>query len=199
MDPALLSAGIAAGVSFIGLLINLAVARRVRRASADQLRFSAALKAAEKSIREIRSFTEEAEKLRTACWHLLTEVCGLQKQRQDNEELRKLLRYETPFAAACTAFFQSFAIVQAGIPETTVNSLRDLRQQCKDEAEQVLRTLNEMHGLARLAPRAVSFDDALYNTRLRLENLLTNLDRLYFTVLMARDSILVDAWTGKSG
>jgi glutamine synthetase adenylyltransferase len=197
METVLVAAIVAAGVSSIGLFINLAVARKVRAASADQLRFRAALKEAERSIREIKAFCSEAEKLRDACWQVLTTVCGLQKHRDDNQELLALSEHEAPFASACNAFFQAFAIVQAGISDSTVNSMRDLRQQCKAEAEEVLRALNDLPATVRRAPRVVSFDDTLYSLRLRLENLLSNLDRLFFTVLMARDTILVDAWTGR--
>jgi hypothetical protein len=188
---------VAAGVSLIGVLVNLTVARKVRAASADLLRFRAALKEAERSIREIKAFCSEAEKLRDACWQVLTAVCGLQKHRDDNQELLTLSEHEHPFANACHSFFQAFAIVQAGIPDSTVSSIRDLRQQCKAEAEEILRALNELPALIRRAPRAVSFDDTLYSLRLRLENLLSNLDRLFFTALMARDTILVDAWVGR--
>ena len=197
MDPIVVSAAVAGAVSLVGLTINLAVARRLRRAATDQLRFSAALRQAESSIREIRSFTGEADKLRSACWHLLTDVCALQKSRQDNQELLGLLKHEAEFGEGCAAFFQAFAIIQAGIPDTAITSLRDLRQQCKAEAEEVLRTMNDLHALTRHVPRAVSFDDTLYNLRLRLENLLSTLDRLSSTVLMARDSILIDAWVGQ--
>jgi hypothetical protein len=196
MQSALIAALVAAGVSLVGLLFTLVIVRRVEDASTDQLRFRDALKEAEKSIREIKAFSAEAEKLRGACWQLLTTVSKLQQHREDNQELVILLDHESPFTGACTAFFQAFAIVQAGISEATVNSLRDLRQQCKTEAEEVLRTLGTLHGLVRHAPRGVSFDDTLFNLRLRLENLLGNLDRLFFTVLMARDTILVNAWTG---
>lgn len=197
MDPLLVSAAVAGAVSLVGLAVNLAVARGLRRSAADQLRFSAALKQAEKSIGEIRSFTGEADKLRSAGWRLLTDVCALQKSRQDNQELLGLLRHETSFAEGCAGFFQAFTIIQAGIPDTAIASLRDLRQQCKVEAEEVLRRLADLRGLARHMPRSVSFDDTLYNLRLRLENLLSTLDRLSFTVLMARDTILVDAWVGQ--
>jgi hypothetical protein len=196
-DTIILSAAVAGGVSLVGLVLNLFLARQLRRAAADQLRFTAALRQAERSIQEIRGFTGEADKLRRACWHLLTDVCALQKSRQDNQELLSLLKHENAFAEGCTAFFQSFAIVQAGVPDTAITSLRDLRQQCKTEAEEVLRSLADMRALSRHLSRSVSFDEILYNLRLRLENLLSTLDRLAFTVLMARDTILVDAWVGQ--
>jgi hypothetical protein len=197
MDTIILSATVAGIVSLVGLLLNLALARRLRRAAADQLRFTAALQQAERSIQEIRGFTREADKLRRGCWQLLTEVSGLQKSRQDNQELLVLLKHENGFAEACTGLFQSFAIIQAGVPETAIASLRDLRQQCKTEAEEVLRSLAELRAISRHLTRSVSYDDLLYNLRLRLENLLSTLDRLSFTVLMARDTILVDAWVGQ--
>jgi hypothetical protein len=197
MESILIPALVAAGVSSIGVLISLTVARRVQAASSDQLRFRAALKEAERSIREIKTFCNEAEKLRDACWQVLTTVCGLQKHRDDNQELLALSEHEDPFGQASSAFFQAFAILQAGIPDSTVHAMRDLRQQCKSEAEEVLRSLNELSATVRRAPRAVSFDHTLYSLRLRLENLLSNLDRLFFTVLMARDTILVDAWVGR--
>jgi hypothetical protein len=196
-ETLLVSAAVAGVVSLLGLVLNLALAGRLRRAAADQLRFSAALRQAERSIQEIRGFTGEADKLRRACWQMLTDVCALQKSRQDNQELVGLLKHEHGFAEACTALFQSFAIVQAGVPETAVTSLRDLRQQCRTEAEEVLRSLAECRALAKHQSRTVSFDELLYNLRLRLENLLTTLDRLSFTVIMARDTILVDAWVGQ--
>jgi hypothetical protein len=196
-DTIILSAAVAGFVSLVGLALNFALARRLRRAAADQLRFTAALRQAERSIQEIRSFIGEADKLRRACWQLLTDVCALQKSRQDNQELLGLLKHEGTFAEGCTGFFQSFAIVQAGIPDAAVASLRDLRQQCKTEAEEVLRSLADLRALSRHLSRSVSFDDILYNLRLRLENVLSTLDRLSFTVLMARDTILVDAWVGQ--
>jgi hypothetical protein len=58
--------------------------------------------------------------------------------------------------------------------------------------------LSDLRALSRHLPRSVSYDDILYNLRLRLENLLSTLDRLSFTVLMARDTILVDAWVGQA-
>jgi len=196
-DTIILSATVAGIVSLVGLGLNLALARRLRRAAADQLRFTAALRQAERSIQEIRGFTGQADKLRRACWDLLTAVCDLQKSRQDNQELVGLLKHENAFAEGCTGLFQSFAIVQAGVPDTAVTSLRDLRQQCKTEAEEVLRTMVELRALSRHHSKLVSYDDLLYNLRLRLENLLSTLDRLSFTVLMARDTILVDAWVGQ--
>jgi hypothetical protein len=198
METALIAALVAAGVSGAGVLVNLAIARRVRTASNDQLRFRAALKEAEKSIREIKAFCGEAEKLRDACWQVLTAVCALQKHREDNQELLALSEHHERFGRSSSSFFQAFAIIQAGIPDSTVTSLRDLRQQCKAEAEEILRVLNDLPAMVRRAPRVVSFDDTLYSLRLRLENLLSTLDRLFFTVLMARDTILVDAWIGRN-
>ncbi len=197
-ETIILSAAVAGIVSSVGLALNLMLSQRLRRAAADQLRFTTALRQAERSIQEIRAFTTEADKLRGAGWQLLTDVCALQKSRQDNQELLGLLKHENPFAEACTAFFQSFAIVQAGVPDTAITSLRDLRQQCKTEAEEVLRSLAELRAVSRHPSRSVSYDDILYNLRLRLENLLSTLDRLSFTVLMARDTILVDAWVGQA-
>jgi hypothetical protein len=130
-DTIILSAVVAGAVSLVGLALNLVVARRLRRAAADQLRFTAALRQAEQSIHEIRGFTREADKLHRASWQLLTDVCALQKSRQDNQELLGLLKHENAFAEGCTGFFQSFAIIQAGVPDTAVTSLRELRQQCK--------------------------------------------------------------------
>ena len=72
-DTIILSATVAGIVSLVGLGLNLALARRLRRAAADQLRFTAALRQAERSIQEIRGFTGQADKLRRACWDLLTD------------------------------------------------------------------------------------------------------------------------------
>ena len=85
---------------------------------------------------------------------------------------------------------------QAEIPDGTVQALKELRLQCKNEAEEVLSILAGLKELKKRNARGGGVDETLYTLRLRLESLHGNLDRILFTMMMARDTVLVDTWTG---
>jgi len=199
MEAAIISACVAGVISGIGVWISYRLVVTARRTVADHLKFGAALRSAEHSIREIKGFCSEAEQLRNASWKLLTEVTGLQKERQDNFEVLRLQGYESQFGKVCNRFFQTWAIVQAEVPDTAVEALKELRLQCKNEAEEVLNILSGLKELKKRNARGGGVDETLYTLKLRLESLHGNLDRILFTMMMARDTVLVDTWTGSQG
>src|SRR5713101_7310426 len=71
MEPTVIAASIAAGVSVASVLVNFYIARMFRRTTIAALHVKATLDRADVTNKAIKEIEVEGEKLRIRCWELI--------------------------------------------------------------------------------------------------------------------------------
>lgn len=184
MEPAIIAALVAGGVSLVGIIINLLIARQARQATRDQVRLGAAIRAGEEAAKALAAQTAEVERFRIACWELdeslqeLTASPGFAR--------RKLTRAAEQFKAQYALFMDSWAVAKGEVPQSQLLDIRGLRHQCKNLALRVASSLDYLIDEVSDGKVGKEIPRRIGDLELQLEELLVVLDMFFARVNSVR-------------
>src|ERR1043165_9000457 len=117
METAIIAALVAGGVSLIGLLVNMRIAKETRRGALTQMRFASALKFAEDAVRELKTFCSQIERFRIFCWRITTDIEAWEINPAGSPGLAALADRRDTFMEQFHTFFDAWASVRSDVPD----------------------------------------------------------------------------------
>lgn len=133
-----MAALVAAGVSSLGLLVSIYVARQARRAVEARLKLEVQLNEERDIVRSFRALEAEGERLRIGVADLLGCLSLGVASPGTKCAMFELARRQR-------SFLESWATVKGDVPEGIEAYLRALRHQCRELLERTVRYLEEQN------------------------------------------------------
>lgn len=124
MEAAVIVALIAAGVSLVGMMMSLEVARRARQAADVQARIAVGLAEAQEALKHLRAYTADVEKLRAEA--SLVQL-ALERPANHAKAHRELRTRAEAFQMTFGEFFRAWADVKSDVPDARLEYLRMIR------------------------------------------------------------------------
>ena len=179
MDTVIISALVAAVVSFVGVFINLIIAKQTREAAKSQLKFQSAIKQVEESTQILNGYLKEIESVRIACFEL--EFC-FSSIFNDEIDLEKVKNNSIKFKDEFDKFFKKWADVKYTIEDFRLSHIRSIRHSCKNTALDLsiaVKMFLEKHRVAR----GIQLEDEVVKKLIdRIKTLSSSLITLYSSV-----------------
>lgn len=209
MDTAVIIALIAGAVSFIGVLVNLYIARQVRQANLMQPKLQSIASIASKSDEFFKGFLTEAERLRICCWRVLGHLEYMQNifvsyEAKEDEYLPLKLSGKAleeaieeailVFSETSKTFEESWATLKGEIPRGIELIIRAKRHDCRNLARTTLAQLNVLFSLYE---KEGGRKDSGVTTNIRrseelLRKLLVMLDELISMIRAVRENKMTE-------
>lgn len=199
MEPAIIAALVAGGVSVAGLIAQFILAKQTRITQREQIAGTAQIEISKDVVSGMRALENETESLRILAWQSITiidDAEGLDTSLP-GDSLNRLTSCLNKLSSDGSEFLQSWANVKYDIHEEYDDYLRRRRHECRHLLAGVGAVAECIQRDIEQAPDSLNTDRYVRDAKHYLEQLLFHLDHFGRGVAAVRHQLIQSAAIGR--